>query len=367
MIGNIGTTLRTMLDQKAVLAFSICAFLSALWSQDPLLTLRKAMLLLLLFSFAWFFASYYSSTDQMHLLIATGIFTAFASIAMVVFLPRCGIDYGGAWKGVFSQKNGLGWGMFFLFSGLPFRRIENSRELLKMVLKAIFPFTLILLSQSKESLILALLVISVRLFGGFRGTARRDEIPFVLYVISLTILGIAMGGGAILSLIGRDSTLTGRTQEWAVLVPYALRHIWLGYGYQAFWTGSGDSMYAMRIIGAGIRGSDSGYLDIMLQFGLVGFVMILSVLIVYIRDLFRLLRARIAPLAAYWYAALIISLFVGFFVGSTFLYPVGLGSFIFALACAGLRIVLRETCSDATVADFRVECGKEMNSSSYRS
>src|SRR6202012_4483586 len=53
-----------MVKQKALLAFPVLAFASTLWSQVPLLTLRRAALLALAFAFAWFIASYYSPADQ---------------------------------------------------------------------------------------------------------------------------------------------------------------------------------------------------------------------------------------------------------------------------------------------------------------
>jgi len=347
IVKRIGPTLRLMLNQKAVLAFAFLAFLSTLWSQDPQLTFRKAVLFFLLLSFASFFAASYTPSDQMRLLLVAGVILALASTVWAVLLPQYGLDSGGEWKGVLGQKNQLGHAVLFLFSGLAFRPMLNGHRLRKLAIQAILPIGLILMSQSRGSLILALLLVALRLYGPFLRNRRRDQLPFVLYATSLGILAIVLGWNIVLLLLGRDSTLTGRTQEWSVIAFYALRHLWLGYGYRAFWIGTGDSLHVVAQIRGAIHGSDSGYLDIMLQFGLAGIVLWLIVMLVTVRDFGRLFRRRFVPLAAYWYAGIILATFVGSFTDGFFPGPGGITTFIFVVACAGLRTLSSEDQLDA--------------------
>lgn len=345
LIGTrIGPTLRMMLNQKAVLAFAILAFLSTLWSQEPSLTFRKAAMLFLTFAFAWLFAISYSPADQMRILLVAGVILALSSFAMAVLLPAYGVEAGGEWKGVFGQKNTLGYTMFLLFSGLAFDRIPSRRRLMTVTLQAILPIGLIVLSQSRESLVLAVLLIGVRVYGPFLARRRRDQLPFTLYATVFGILGIIFAREILFSVLGRDSTLTGRTNEWAIIVPFALKHLWLGYGYQAFWTGTGDSLGVISALRGAIFGADSGYLDTMLQFGLVGLGLLLILLVVSLGDFARLFRTDSMPLAAYWYAGLILAAYLGNFVGSMFL-STGFNSFVFVVACAGLRNLSHENAS----------------------
>lgn len=341
MVKRIGPTLQLMLKQKAVLAFAVLAFLSTLWSQDPDFTFRKATLLFFSFAFAWFFATSYSPEDQIRLLLAVGVIVAMASIAMVVLLPQYGLDTGGEWKGVFGQKNPFGHAILFLFSGLAFRRTSSRRRLLTITFQAILPIGLIILSRSKGSLILAFLLIAVRLYGPVIKHARKYQLPFLLYVMVTGALVIAMGREIILSLLGRDSTLSGRTEEWAVLSSYALRHIWLGYGYQAFWIG-GDSLEAMHAIRAAIHGADSGYMDTMLQFGLAGMVLWVVLLRVSMRDILAVFRRASVSLTAYWYLGLILATFLGSVTEGMFPSTTGLDTFGFVIACAGLGSLKNE-------------------------
>jgi exopolysaccharide production protein ExoQ len=355
MLTSIGPTVRTMLNQKAILAFALLAFLSTLWSQDPLLTFRKAVLLFLLFTFAWFFATYYSPADQMRLLFAAGVIVALASIAMAILLPQYGISWEGEWKGVFGQKNRMGLSMVFLFAGLPFCPIPSGRRLLTLALQAILPIGLILLSQSKTSLILAVVLIVVRVFGPYIARRRKEQLPFVLFGavcgIVLVTLVITIGREIILPLLGRESTLTGRTEHWALLSTYAYRHLWLGYGYEAFWTATGDSLRVITAVGAGMKGADSGYVDTMLQFGLVGLGLLFLILLVCVRNFVKLLRRVYVPLIAYWYAGIILAIFVGSLTEGLFLIPTGITSFIFVVACAGLRDLTQKNASSTSRSD----------------
>ena len=346
IVTRIGSTLQLMLRQKAVLAFAVLAFLSTLWSQVPLLTFRKAALLFLTMTLAWFFANCYSPTEQIRLLLALGVIMALASIVWAILLPDYGIQPTGEWKGVFGQKNFLGSTMFFLFSGLPFCRISGGRRLLEFALVAILPAGLILLSHSKTSLILTAVLLAVRFFGPLVTRTRRESIPFVLYIAGFTTVMVATSVGVILSLLGRDLTLTGRTHEWAVIFPFALKHLWLGYGYQGFWVGtSGDSGKVISILGAGLNVADNGYLDLVLQFGVLGIGLLLVVLIVCVRDFLRLLRRSSVPLVAYWYAGLILATLVGSVTEGMFWMPIRIIPFIFVIACAGLKSLSLENAS----------------------
>jgi exopolysaccharide production protein ExoQ len=332
-------TLRTMLQQKAVLPYVALALLSTVWSQDPQLTFRRAIILCFLCGFAWLFASSYSPPDQMRLLLTTGVVLASASIAWAVLFPQYGLDSGGEWRGIFGQKNQLGHSMLFLFSCLAFRPIANGRRLVVTAMQAMLPIGVIILAQSMHSVVLAVLLIAVRFYGPFFRRIRKEQRPFLVFMTAFGILAIAFGREMILVLLGRDATLTGRTHEWAILIPFAFRHFWLGYGYQAFWTGTGDSLSAIATLGASIHGADSGYLDNALQLGVLGVSLFLLIMLVALRDFVRLYRRGSVPLAGYWYVGIVLITLVGSIVEGLFSGPGGASVFMFLVACAGLRIL----------------------------
>lgn len=347
MTGRLGPALRMMLRQRAVLALGILACLSTLWSPDPSLTLRKAIVLVLTFFFAWFFVTAYSPGDQMRILIAVGIMAGIASIVVALLFPHYGIASTGEWKGIFGQKNRLGLGMVYMFSGLPFCSLSDSRRRISLFLMSILPLGLILLCQSRTSLIMVMVLIVIRILGPLTARAGRDQRPFIWYSIlvgtAVVSLTVSMGADLLLSAVGRDATLSGRTEHWPLLVPFAMRHLWLGYGYDGFWTGTGDSLAVIRMIGATMAGSDSGYMDVLLQFGVTGLGLLLFLLFLSpVRELVRLLQRPAIPLIAYWYAGVILATAVGSITELLFPTSSGIITFVFATACAGLSRLRQE-------------------------
>jgi O-antigen ligase len=75
--------------------------------------------------------------------------------------------------------------------------------------------------------------------------------------------------GEIFEALGRDFTLTGRTALWTFLCDYAAAHPVLGYGYATFWTGAITNSVESRL-GWSPGQAHNGYLDLVLQLGLVG-------------------------------------------------------------------------------------------------
>ena len=359
MIGYIGPTLRTMVKQKTVAAFAVLAFLSTFWSQAAGMTFRRAALLALGLAFGCFLATCYSPQDLRRLMLAAGVIVGIACIAWAILLPQYGISIDGEWKGIFGHKNHMGLGILFFFSGLPFCEIPNRRRLLVLMLQSLFPIGLILLSRSMTSLILVFVLIAVRVLGPFVASRRREQIPFVVYSIAVGLpvlaLAITAGEGIILPLLGKDPSLSGRTDHWAILLPYMADHLWLGYGYQAFWTGSGDSLSVIRSVGGAMKGADSGYIDTMLQFGLVGMGWLMVLLLVFFRDFARLIRRSPMPLIAFWYVGVGIAMFVGSFTEGLITFGIPVPEIVGAIAFAGLRNMYDERAvpSLATIDSFR--------------
>jgi O-antigen ligase len=188
------------------------------------------------------------------------------------------------------------------------------------------------------ALIMTVVLIAVRVVGPFVTRTRREAIPFILYSVGFCIVMIATSVTVILPLLGRDLTFTGRTRVWAVLFPFAINHFWLGYGYQGFWNGtSGDSGSVNSILNAALNTADNGYLQLMLELGFVSIVLLVVLLIACVRDFQTLLRRSSVPLIAYWYAGLILAIFVGSITEDMLWMPFRIVPFMLVLACAGLR------------------------------
>ena len=91
----------------------------------------------------------------------------------------------------------------------------------------------------------------------------------VLIIIFGTVTVFVSGEtvGGFTSNLGRDTTLTGRTDVWGTLVPVVFRQPLLGSGFGGFWTYRTREVYQ-------ISEGHSGYLDVLLDLGFVGLLLV---------------------------------------------------------------------------------------------
>ena len=128
---------------------------------------------------------------------------------------------------------------------------------------------------------------------------RLARTKLTLAIPVLTVLGaVAVGSGflfymilpALLGMLHKDLTLTGRTEVWhALLLPVAKRP-WLGYGFNAFWTAAGESATVAQEVNWGVGGGHNGLLDVALDLGILGLSVFVAGYVVICRRALRLMR-----------------------------------------------------------------------------
>lgn len=104
----------------------------------------------------------------------------------------------------------------------------------------------------------------------------------------------------ITSTVGRNESLTGRTDVWRQLVPVAMQKPILGYGIGGFWTTNTREVFD-------ISGAHNGYLDVILELGFVGLVLYAIFLLSSIRKAQRVLTQDF-DLGALWICYLVMGL-----------------------------------------------------------
>lgn len=122
--------------------------------------------------------------------------------------------------------------------------------------------------------------------------ACRQGFGFATLVLFLGITGGAMLGLALaiapvefLELLGRDATLTGRTDIWALLSDEVWKRPWTGYGYRAFWTvEDGPVFWVRQGTSWPVPTAHNGLLEIALALGIPGAVLMVTV---YLRAMAR--------------------------------------------------------------------------------
>jgi len=194
--------------------------------------------------------------------------------------------------GVTLNKNSLGYlcaatGLF-LFGHLlktywlpksPTRRMEL------LVTGGMFALTCWVLWDAKSSTSLAALLV-----GSFTVVLVRSPIVnkrFVgAYVLGgITVLAVAAVFfdlfSVIVNMLGRESTLTGRTELWPLLLSMDFNPIF-GTGYESFWLGQ-RLLYVWDIYGIKLQEAHNGYLEVYLHLGLVGLFLLIGMLFVAFR------------------------------------------------------------------------------------
>ena len=103
-------------------------------------------------------------------------------------------------------------------------------------------------------------------------------IPASFGLFLILDLGFALGG-SLAKAVGKDPTLTDRTKIWAFLLGMHTNPI-IGTGYQSFWLGS-RLKYFWDNAGLGpINEAHNGYLEVYLELGLIGVILLVGFLIV---------------------------------------------------------------------------------------
>ena len=282
-----------------VVGVAVC---STMWSVDPGLTLRRAMALCGTTGFGTYLGVTYRPARLLQMIAAMLGLAAALSLVAGVLLPQIAITSDGhspSWNGIYQQKNMLGEYMAlaaFVFA-LRYRESVRKRVASRGWLVAISAaLGLLLLSTSKSSLISAFVSFSCFPLVRLLSAARRRS-PSLL-VGSSSVLLAAAGTGALVAwkyftpitlALGRDPTLTGRTYVWHAVVDAITVHPWLGYGYSAFWGGIDSpaagvwAQTSSLMLGLHVTHAHNGWLDLLLQIGVVGVA-------VYLVMMFKLVK-----------------------------------------------------------------------------
>jgi O-antigen ligase len=174
----------------------------------------------------------------------------------------------------------------------------------------------------------------------------RKKDYFVLCIVLFGLVAVAAVlivamPDLLFSVLGKDSTLTGRTGIWGAVLDSIAQRPLFGYGYQAFWLGlEGESYRVILAVSWLLAQAQNGFLDVTLEMGVAGLTIVLLVFGFAFRDAgVCLLRGRDdAQLRAVeWYLAVVILTLICN-VDESFLFePKHLGSMIFVIACVGLK------------------------------
>ena len=260
-------------------------FGSALWSDDPMLTIRRATVFGVTTLFAIYVAARFSLNHFAKIVSFAGLFMALASLALVVTSPAVGLEQlgqnSGLPRGVFATKNVMGHIMmlcsvFALWiaiqsrseTGVRFRRFYAGVALLCLALALWSRSSTVLIGiiAASGAWVSAALI---RRYPAWRiGTVYLAVAAVVVLLAAIIIMPEQAAG-----LLGKDDTLSGRDELWAAVHDYIAQRPWLGYGYGAFWREDGaEATTIWQMIQWVAPHAHNAVLEILLELGRVGLV-----------------------------------------------------------------------------------------------
>ena len=278
------------------------AFVSAFWSDAPLLVLRRSTTLTGTTLFGIYLVARFDMARLVSMLVKVSAFAAVASFVVMAVIPQFGmqggVDYPTAWRGAYTSKNTLGlmsaFGIIVAIYAL--RNGYGSR----LIAAAVIPANLALLYLSQAGTPTVVLLVALYASLVLMAFHRRDGIGlvtgFALVLVGLVAIGlIAVGWTEVLAALNRSPTLTGRNRIWRTASMFIAQRPWLGYGYGAFWRH--DGLEAIRFWGILkwlVPHAHNVFLEVGLALGIVG---IGAVTLLWLDAFYRGLRLLTLPQA----------------------------------------------------------------------
>ena len=223
------------------------------------------------------------------------------SVLFIRYYPDMGRGYTSSgttlYTGAGEQKNSLG--LICLGAGICYAWmwLWGSQRLDRLyVLLIAMTCWLLYMSNSQTSLTCLIVCLVILVASKFSVIARRPTriisvsvIGAVTYLIADSVFQLK---AFVLELLGRDASLTNRTDVWAVLLRFEASPL-IGTGFMSFW--SGERMAAIwREIQAPINQAHNGYLEQYLNLGYIGVAFIVGILLLGLLDVRRHFKDDVA-------------------------------------------------------------------------
>ena len=267
-------------EGKFIWLFVIFVLVSCLWSIAPDKTFRFGVYGVGSTMVGLYLGTRYSLKEQLKILGWTFATIVVLSIIFAVGLPKYGFMLSGiypdALRGIYTHKNQFGI-TIVLASVIFFLRAIDKKEG-SWIFWLLLMTSMALTVMCKSTTSLANMLFMLFLCLAYRVFRWRYEL-LVSTVLAVLIFGISaalfffnfIGTDAFFEAIGKDPTLSSRTDIWAQVWEAIQLKPWIGYGSASFWDGlEGPSKYIELTVRAKVAYAHNGFLDILLGIGFIG-------------------------------------------------------------------------------------------------
>lgn len=329
----------TLINSKsAIWLYPTLALLSTIWSQTPGFTLRTSVELFCTVAFAIISAKHLSPRHLLSAVLCGLSVIAVISLSVRGFVidPLTGsVDF----VGPFGSKNQLAFFIAILWvTSLAVALDRGQPAIFRLFgipcFVACGPLLVLARSATSDLTAIGSIVIFLGNFAISRLTvsqrARGIFAMIVIMVPALILLAMLWGTlqADILSLLGKDATLTGRTVLWERAFQLIPEHPWLGQGYDAFWRDNYvelEALWALFQLRHGFS-FHNALIEAMVGTGYIGAaVLVYFIIDTFIRSLSWSWHTGSIP--ASYFVTLMFVLIVRCYVEVDLLYPFSLGTF----------------------------------------
>jgi O-antigen ligase len=265
-----------------LIALAAFLFLSSLWSIDPQVSARRGLLYIFFVIGLIGVASNLSGDEFLRLLGEVCFVAAVLSVGLMLVYPAIALMPDGALRGVFSHKSVLGQAMATgALLSLYRIRMGGGQKLLGIVMLAIFTMATFLARSTTSLLTIVALCVAEGIIALMRrgGASKFLGFGLILVVMPILVIGVAFPD-PLLEILGKDPTLTGRSDLWGYVIQAITQKPILGWGLLAFWTSSNPLADAISdVLGWTVPQAHNGLLEILLEVGLIGTVFFMALLV----------------------------------------------------------------------------------------
>lgn len=278
-------------NQLLLLLIGIVLF-SIFWSAAPQVSIRRSVALVGTTLIGMYLATRYSPSQLLRLIAWTFSIGAILSVVFTLTFPVYGLhgpSLGSSWRGIYRHKNLLG-SLMALNAGALLLLAPSNRRYRWILWAGIgLSVGLLLLSQTKTGLVIFLsLLILLPIYKALRWSYA-VALPFLIVVVNVGgIISVWLLNNleTVLTALGKDSTLSGRTPLWEAVINKIQERPLLGYGYGAFWLGLDGESADIWQVEWNAPNSHNAILDLWLDLGFLGVsVFLLGFIIAFIQGI----------------------------------------------------------------------------------
>ena len=232
-------------------------------------------------------------------LARVGVILIPASVLLIKYYPALGRMYNiWTWEptfvGVTDHKNTLGMICMILGTGfvwrflLAFKDKEDPKRGKRLIAWAALigmAIWLFIEANSMTALSCFLIATAFMIATGTKAVARKTWLVPVMMIafVSVPIMTLFLGiGGGALEGMGRDATLTGRTDIWKLVIGMSGNPL-LGTGFESFWLGSRASRMWQAYYFHPTQ-AHNGYIEVYLELGWIGIALLASIIVAGYRN-----------------------------------------------------------------------------------